>query len=655
MCSGALKLDSRCPGRKARWTAAVGFLALGLVACSGPISVHQITAEPGAPRRAAADEEVTSVAEELSAATRQVLRQHNMEDLWIAFPELVIRALDQKCREEPEPPILAAVAELALHEADRVNLVNPYSARGFYLVAASRAYDYLFGYDSGIRRAFDPVFDQMTEVHRRATGGYLLEYAADPRGLRDEFFDVMGESYKVRIARRGEVFDPAFFGEMYFVEQLDVEGFRSHYREPGFGVPLVGVRENPRQGLLESYYPSAGMIFPVSAVLRFDEAPTRLDENALFDDFVSTEGQRTATLAFYNPLHHGMIEIGGAEVPLAFDTTAPLALLVTRAKKVLESLDLGFRDAEEVADLQGLYMHEPYDPEKIPIIMIHGLRSGPLAWLEMTNELQGDPEIRPAYQIWHYFYPSGLPYLYNGAILRRQIRELHRLDPNGTHAALRSMVVIAHSMGGLLAKTLVVSPGTSLWDTFVTVGPEEVKGDPEDIERWKDMLIFEPVPSIDRVIFLSTPHRGSKLADAFIGRFSSSLIRLPEDYSDLFHRITEANWDVIRPEVRKLYARGGPTSVKALSPHYAALQALADLPFAPGVKVHTIIGDRGSVTGDPEVDSDGVVTHESAYVPEAESELFVPGKHSTYSNPLAILEVKRILKENLRERRDGSS
>lgn len=641
----------RRSGRRPRWNAAVGLLALALAACSGPVSVRQIVSEPKASRQAATDEEVTSVADELSTATRQVLRQRNMEDLWIAFPELVIRALDQICREDPEPPILAAVAELTLHEADRLYLVNPYAARGFYLVAASRAFDYLFGYDSGIRRAFDPVFDQMTEVHRRATSGYLREATTNPGALRDEFFDVLGESYSVRVERRGEVFNPGFFGEMYLVEQLDIEGFRSHYRVPGFGVPMVGVRENRRQGLLESYYPSAGMIFPVSAVLRFDTKPVRRDENALFDDFVSTEGQRSATLAFYNPLHHGMIEIDGAEVPLAFDTTAPLALLATRAKKIRQAEDVAFRDAEEVADLQGLYMHEPYDPDKIPVIMIHGLRSGPLVWLAMTNELQGDPEIRAAYQIWHYFYPSGLPYLYNGAILRRQIRELGRLDPNGTHAALRSMVIIAHSMGGLLAKTLVVSPGTSLWDAFVTVGPDEVKGDPEDVERWKDMLLFEPVPAIDRVIFLSTPHRGSKLADAFIGRFSSNLIRLPEDYTDLFHRLTEANWDVIRPEVRKLYSRGGPTSVKALSPHYAALQVLADLPFAPGVKVHTIIGDRGSVTGDPEVDSDGVVTHVSAHVPEAESELFVPGKHSTYSNPLAILEVKRILKENLRERR----
>ncbi len=650
--------DPGPPSRGSRWSAAVGLLAIVALGCSGAISVRQIGSEPRSSTRQATEEAVTSAVDELCTATRQVLRQHDMEELWIAYPELVVRALDRVYRDTPEPAILAAVAELTLHEAERLDLVNSFAARGFYLVAAARAYDYLFAFDSGIRRAFDPVFDDMTEVHRRATGGYLHGLLAEPGGLRDEFYEVLGETYQVRIQRRGDVWDPGFFGEMHLAEQLDVRGFRSHYRVPGFGVPLVGVRENPRQGLLESYYPPAGMIFPLSAVLRFDaDEPLRRDENALFDDFVSTQGQRSAVLAFYNPLDDSTIEIAGSEVPLAFDITAPLALQAVRDKTMGQAQALGFRDAEEVADLQGLYMHEPYDPEKIPVLMIHGLRASPLVWLEMTNELEGDPEIRPAYQIWHYFYPSGLPYLYNGAILRRQLQELDRLDPNGTHLALRSMVIVAHSMGGLLAKTLVSSSGTAIWDGILTVGPEQVQGLPEDVERLQDMLIFEPLPSIERVIFLSTPHRGSRLANAFVGRLGSSVIRLPEDYTDFFHRLSEANWDVIRPEVRKTMARGGPTSIKALSPQDATLQALAELPFAPGVKLHTIIGDRDAATGDPEVDSDGVVTHESAHLPEALSELFVPGRHNVYSHALAILEVKRILKEHLRERRamDGSS
>jgi pimeloyl-ACP methyl ester carboxylesterase len=410
------------------------------------------------------------------------------------------------------------------------------------------------------------------------------------------------------------------------------------------------VRENPRVGLLESYYPDGGMIFAVTAVLRFDvdEAPRR-GEEALFDDFISTEGQRSAVLSFLNPVSRPTIKIADSAIPLALDTTAPLALQVARSKQLRQASGVGFRDAEEVADLHGLYMHGPYDPQKIPVLMIHGLRSSPLAWLEMTNDLDGDRELRSAYQLWHYFYPTGLPYLYNAATLRQQLNELRRLDPNDTHAALDSMVIVAHSMGGLVSKPLVSSSEKRIWDRFFTVGPEQIVGSPEDVARLVAMTIFEPFAAIDRVIFISTPHRGSPMVNGFIGRLGSNVIRLPEDYSDLFYRLSEANLAVIRPEARKQMTRGGSTSIKALSPQHVALQGLSELPFDPQVKLHTIIGDRDQATGS-DTDSDGFVTHESAFLAEAVSELFVPGGHSAYAHPLTILEVKRILKEHLRER-----
>ena len=76
-------------------------------------------------------------------------------------------------------------------------------------------------------------------------------------------------------------------------------------------------------------------------------------------------------------------------------------------------------------------------------------------------------------------------------------------------------MVVGHSMGGLLTKTLVTASGTRLWDAVMTVPPEEVVGDPELVETFRRTLIFEPLPYVDRAVFISTPHRGSKLADAY--------------------------------------------------------------------------------------------------------------------------------------------
>jgi hypothetical protein len=65
------------------------------------------------------------------------------------------------------------------------------------------------------------------------------------------------------------------------------------------------------------------------------------------------------------------------------------------------------------------------------------------------------------------------------------------------------------------------------------------------------------------------------------------------------------------------------------------------------VPFHSIIGDRG--LGDGEQGSDGVVPYKSAHMEGAESELIVPAHHSAHTHPLAVREIKRILKLHLHQ------
>ena len=92
----------------------------------------------------------------------------------------------------------------------------------------------------------------------------------------------------------------------------------------------------------------------------------------------------------------------------------------------------GLRDPDATAAVSGLYMLEPYDPEKIPVVMIHGFWSSIVTWMEMYNDLRGAPEIRDHYQFWFYLYPSGQPFWYSAADLRQQLRLARQsLDPMG--------------------------------------------------------------------------------------------------------------------------------------------------------------------------------------------------------------------------------
>lgn len=603
------------------------WVLLLFVACASPFSVVEVSSPIGG---ASTDE-----AWDLSDESRRTLRIQNLADLWEVYPELAIRAIDRLASQEQGTALVAVLAELAFIEAQRLEVARSAAASGFYLLAAARAYEYLLSPAGAMERAFDPNFGHMAGIYRRASGAYLRDVLAESDGqLRDHVRHVLGKTYRVQAQRQSAARRPESFDEFLLADALTVKGFRYRHRQSGLGVPLVGVRENQGREAVESFYPPEGFFESVTAVLHFEV----------------WEDEPTALLSLHDPLLHREIEIGGLKVPLAADFTAPYALLLERAELSKLSIQ-GVLDIEKAALRQGIFMIEPYDPDKIPVLMVHGLKSSAHIWAELTNDLNGDPALRRTYQIWHYLYPTGLPYLYSGQVLRDKLEEVRRVfDPTGKHAAMQSIVVIAHSMGGLLAKTLVSSSGHRLWDAIATVPPERFVGKPRHVRAFSRGFFFEPLPYIDRVIFISTPHRGSRVATALVGRLSAALVELPEAIRETYARVTEANWDFIRPEIRKLLASGGLSSIRALSPRHRSLQALADAPIDPSVKVHTIIGDRDTITGDPEVDSDGVVTHESAHIEGAASEITVPSKHDAYAHPLTILEIKRILKEHLAAR-----
>ncbi|MBV8330463.1 MAG: hypothetical protein JO251_20960 [Verrucomicrobia bacterium] len=83
--------------------------------------------------------------------------------------------------------------------------------------------------------------------------------------------------------------------------------------------------------------------------------------------------------------------------------------------------------------------------------MVHGLQSTPVAFAALVNALRNDPEVRAKYQIWQFYYASGIPVLLNGLELRDSLKEtLHMIDPKDRDAATKRIVVLGHSMGGVI-------------------------------------------------------------------------------------------------------------------------------------------------------------------------------------------------------------
>src|SRR5947209_12792357 len=80
----------------------------------------------------------------------------------------------------------------------------------------------------------------------------------------------------------------------------------------------------------------------------------------------------------------------------------------------------------EAAERAGLMLLRPYEPDKIPVVMVHGLASSPLAWIPMLNELLREPEIQSRYQFLLYVYPTGVPLPIAASMLRDALLDAQR-------------------------------------------------------------------------------------------------------------------------------------------------------------------------------------------------------------------------------------
>ena len=228
-----------------------------------------------------------------------------------------------------------------------------------------------------------------------------------------------------------------------------------------------------------------------------------------------------------------------------------------------------------------IVLSQPYDPDKIPVLLVHGLQSTPVTFLQLVNALEGDPEIARRFQFWHFYYSTGTPVLLNALRLREQLeRTVQIVDPDDNDLATKRIVVIGHSMGGLLGHTLVSSSGDRLWKSLFVVPPEQLRGNPETIRLLRRAFFFRRNPRVVRAIFVATPHRGSAMADSWIGRLAKSLIRLPNDMQTGFADIAEENAEVRTAEAMAFHKQLNFTSVRTLSPRDPALLALARLPVA---------------------------------------------------------------------------
>ncbi len=290
----------------------------------------------------------------------------------------------------------------------------------------------------------------------------------------------------------------------------------------------------------------------------------------------------------------------------------------------------------------GLSLLRPYARGKIPVVLVHGLWSNPWSWNRMIEALEADPAIEARYQFWTFGYSTGDPFPYSAHLMRHGLDEVRRkLDPDRSDPALDRMVLVGHSMGGLLTKMMTVDASDRLWHVISDRPPGELAGERDDLELFRSIVFFPPRAEVRRVVFIATPHRGSRFDRGAIQKVGTRLIRMPDPLRATHHRLIAGNPPTF---FREHFRRGLPTSIDELEFGSPILTGLSDLPVVPAITAHSIIAVRPD--SPPTGRTDGLVTFESAHIEGVASEKIIASGHLCQDHPGVIAEVRRILAEH---------
>ncbi|WP_422928841.1 esterase/lipase family protein [Singulisphaera sp. PoT] len=567
----------------------------------------------------------------LSEASAAVLARNGFYQTFNASPGEMARALEAKLQNKSEPDGALALAELSyqagLSEGMGMDAIPWYRDAA---ILGMMALDDPYGTRPDL--AIEIHNGALERVLRVARKSEMKRHESQPWRTTLSQLDIA-------VGSTMNYLDPERLASVQPASDLRVRGMDNIYRSGGLGVPLVAHRVADPNGLIEArdqFMPretqvgATAVVMPGGGLLQGDWR------------------RNPASMILFDPFRERSMQVSSRDIPLASDRTTPLAVQVDQGYlSTIEWTGLLESSFERPGFETGLYTLHPYERGKIPVVFVHGLVSSPRAFVQNVNELQNAPEIASRYQFWVFMYPTGLPIPSSAAKLREALYNIREtLDPNHTDPALDRMVFVGHSMGGLLSKMMAQDSGLMLWDATIKKPYEKIQNSPTLQKTVGAALVYQAVPSVRRLIFIASPHRGSPIASDLFGRFVSSLVRRND--SELQVQVKEElkaiyGENVIKSDMR----RKALNAIGNLRTDSPILQAIHRIPIRSSVPYHSIIP---LVNGT--LPSDLVVPYYSSHLPGATSEKILSGTHFSQEKPEVTAELRRILLVHLEENRD---
>ncbi len=513
-------------------------------------------------------------------------------------------ATPQKLTRNEQPAVTAA-----LREARSPTLPPETRAADYLKVAAGAAPQLGSGTEPTVARdTYNAAAAELTILLRSADGGRLWNHPLTLNGESTTFH------LQLQQGKFPSSWPPNYFTSFEDPNKIKRTLVKKEVTQGGVGGALVGVRSlSPR----ENFAPLRGMTGAVTATLDFQGS--------------------NAVLALRRPSNEPFAPVEGKTRPLAADFSAPISYFKPPNNLLLFGM-MGTLRGANMMEKTGLYFLEPYDPSRIPVVFVHGLASTPFTWVKTINGLQQDPEVRKRYQPWLFGYATGNPILYSALRLREELAKVDKVYPNHL-----PYVLVGHSMGGMLTHAQVTTVTRAMWEQDKNIGgaARSIFANNSSDSLVVRAMTYRANPRIKRVVFVCTPHRGSKMASSGLGSLAVSLISLPRQLlTTVKDSFTTAELVQLTGSSKRL-----PNSVWGLKPTNPAFPIVNEPPIT--VPYHSIIGDRGK--GDCPNCTDGVVPYWSSHLDGAQSEKIVPGPHGSCELPETIDELDRILRFHLKK------
>ncbi len=414
---------------------------------------------------------------------------------------------------------------------------------------------------------------------------------------------------------------------------ISIESLDDKFEVKGLGVSMVGLiaADMTKKAGIDYAIRSRGTARTLTAVMDFSHKKPRL---RLITRFKQERFQRKKSSYLLSANYTAALEIYWRVI----DATGWRVLGLLRPGKVKK--------------IEGLSCVESYDPNRIPVILTHGVFSTPQTFNQMVNRLLIDDRIRRHYQFWYFTYATGDSWTISAAKYRAALAEVrNQVDPERQNKNWDRKVLVGHSMGGLITHYSQALEPWKMLNRLIKpqarakyLKPEYVDEPFPDksFERFRAKHFFRPV-SAGRVIYMATPHRGAPLADYYFSQLISRAIQLPEDFLTETFKVLTLHDDILLLQPTRI--TDWFTSAAQLSPRNPFIRGLTPLKLQD-VPTHSIIGDQGD--NDSPRSSDGVVPYWSSHINWG-SETIVPHSHSVQKEKETAIDMHKVLLDYLDE------